>query len=458
MRSRRWARNTVRIFLQPDVFGYPIPNSISASYFDEALTLIDAHHLKAHVNLFDCWQCWWDVSGSQTWLRSLVQPHRNDARIAVWELRNEVGLDKPEISAWVQTMFPYLKAQAGSTPCTVSVSHVEWLHDVMELTGSTPPDIYSLHWFPDVVSWTRPFPAVIDRARELIGPAPLLIGEFGLSTYAYSDVSQADLYTDVLYFADQKEIANLGVWTLNDFSPGIIGCAGPITRTEELHFGLYRTDGTPKPAEPILRDAFHGNPPSQPGPARMHNTSFEDLNRYSGYPNNWWPWDAHEPWTGTHWETQDCTTAHSGHCSVRLRPSVTVGPSVTVSPSVTMTVGLYNVPALPVDDGNVFNLEGYVQTRNLQGYAELVLSWFEQADLLGDTHWITNTESQRITDVNLTQWTRISMRGVRPPDKAKYVEVFGKMNSTDATSAVWFDDVTTLTERVRLPLICNVAP
>ena len=436
--------NTVRIFLQPDVFGYPIPNNISASYFDEALALIDAHHLKAHVNLFDCWQSWGDASGSQTWLQSLVQPHRNDARIAVWELRNEVGLDKPEIRAWMQAMFPYLKAQAGSTPCTVSVSNVEWLDDVKDLTSSTPPDIYSLHWFPDVVSWTRPFPAVIDRARELIGTAPLLIGEFGLSTYSYSDVGQADLYTDVLFYAGQKGIANLGVWTLNDFLPGTVGCDGPL-KNEELYFGLYRSDGSPKPAVPVLPAAFHGHPPSRPSPVRMHDTSFEDPNYYSGYLgylDNWWPWDEHVPWTGTHWETQDCTIAHSGRCSVRL------------SPSVTMTVGLHNVPALQVEDGRVFNLEGYVQTRNLHGFAELALSWFDES---GNSGWLGNTDSQPITAVNLAQWTRISIRGVRPPDGAKYVEVFIKMNSTDAASAVWFDDVTTLTERVHLPLIRNAA-
>lgn len=442
-RIKALGANTVRIFVHPDIFGYPIPTDIYRSRFDEALALIDAHRLKAHVTLFDCWQSWGDVSGSQTWVRHLVQPRRNDARIAVWELRNEVGLNQPAIRAWVQALFPYLKAQAGSTFCTVSVSNVEWLADVVTLTGSTPPDIYSLHWYPDVVSWTRPFPMVIDRARELIGAAPLLIGEFGLSTYAYSDISQADLYADVLYYAHQKGIDNLGGWTLNDFSPGAISCNGPITKTEELYFGLYRTDGSPKPAQPILLAAFHGNPPSQLSPVRMYNTSFEDLNHYSGYLDNWWSWD--ERWTGTHWETQDCTIAHSGHCSVRLSPSVTAGPSVT------MTVGLYNVPALPVVGGRSFNVEGYVQTRNLHGEAKLVLSWF------GDTGWLGITESQPITAANLTQWTRISMHDVQPLGGAEHVEVFVEMKSTDPTSAVWFDDVIVLTERVRLPLILKAA-
>ena len=71
-----------------------------------------------------------------------------------------------------------------------------------------------------------------------------------------------------------------------------------------------------------------------------------------------------------------------------------------------MTVGLYNVPALPVVGGRLYNLEGYVQTRNLHGYAELVLSWFNES---GNSGWLGNTESLPITAVNLTQWTRISM-------------------------------------------------
>jgi hypothetical protein len=425
--------NTVRIFLQPDVFGYPSPTATTLGYFEQALDLIAAHGLKAHVNLFDCWQSYEDVSGSQTWLSDIVEPHKSDPRIAAWELRNEVGLNEPRIRNWVQAMFPFLRQQAGTTPLTVSVSDVEWLDDIQDLTGSTPPDIYSLHWYPGPVPWTSPFPAVIDRARQLIGPAELLIGEFGLSTHAYSDLSQADLYTDVLYYAYQKGITNLGVWTLNDFAPGTVGCDGPL-KNEEVYFGLYRNDGSPKPAAPILQAAFHDNPPGSPSPVRMRNTSFEDRNLYSQQLDNWWPWD--EQWTWQLWGVQDCAVAHNGHCAARL------------SAPVAMPAGLYNVPALRLEPGRLYSVEGYVKTENLVGYAQIVFSWYD-----GNAVWMRDTISPPITDPNLTQWKRISIDDKLPPDGARYVQVHIQMRSTVPSSYVWFDDVTTLTKRIFLPLI-----
>jgi endo-1,4-beta-mannosidase len=182
--------NTVRIFLQPDAFGYPTPSHTKLAYFEQALALIHAHGLKAHVNLFDCWGNWADISGSEVWLRAIVAPHRDDPRIAVWELKNEIIFDpsKPDyqpIRDWFQALFPFLKAQAGNIPVTVSVYNVEWLADVKALSGATPPDIYSLHWYPNEVVWTDEFPRIIDRARQLIGQAPLLIGEFGLSRFSH---------------------------------------------------------------------------------------------------------------------------------------------------------------------------------------------------------------------------------------------------------------------------------
>ena len=58
-----------------------------------------------------------------------------------------------------------------------------------------------------------------------------------------------------------------------------------------------------------------------------------------------------------------------------------------------------------------------------------------------------------ITDPNLTQWKRISIDDKLPPDGAKYVQVHVQMRSTVPSSYVWFDDVTTLTKRMFLPLI-----
>ena len=117
--------NTVRIFVHPSAFNYPrAPTRAQLDRLEEALVLIDAHGLQAHVNLFDCWWSWSESEASKDWMAAIVGPHRDDPRIALWELQNEVPLYDREgrktqaVHAWVRELFPSLKEQAGSTPCS----------------------------------------------------------------------------------------------------------------------------------------------------------------------------------------------------------------------------------------------------------------------------------------------------------------------------------------------------
>jgi hypothetical protein len=427
--------NTVRIFLQPAALGYPLPSTVMLANFEDALALIAEHGLKVHVNLFDCWESYTDLSGSQTWLNAVVAPHKDDPRIEVWELRNEVGLDQPAIRTWVQTLFPVLKQQAGISPVTVSVSKVEWLDDVTALTGTTPPDIYSLHLYPpDALTWTHNFPAVLDSALQVVPKEKLLIGEFGLSTYEYSDASQADLYNDVLYYASQKGITQMGAWTLNDFPPGTLQCGGYIPRPQEWYFGLYRADGTEKPAAAMLREAFHGNSPTASRSPALINRSFEGLNGYSQAIDNWWPWD--EQWTWQPHGVQDATVARSGSCSARLS-----GPG-------TMAVGLYLAPALEVNPLLRYSLEAYTRTQNLSGWVRIALSWFDKNEA-----WLGQTISPVIVTPNQPDWIRLAIDRTTPPPEAAYVQLFVQMNSIDPTTQVWFDDIRLSDQQVYLPLL-----
>lgn len=421
--------NTVRIFLHPSVFGYPQPDSDFLVYLEEALALIDAHGLKAHVNLFDCWWLWDDLDGSRAWLAAIVGPYQNDPRIAVWELQNEVQLDQQGVRDWVEVMFPYLKQQAGDTPCTVSVNRVEWLDDVRDLTNPTSPDVYSLHWYPaDDLTWIYTFSSTLDSALQVVDASDLLLGEFGYNTYDLSEANQADLYRDVLYYAHQRGIVHLGAWTLNDFPTGTVQCAGYVPPPGERHFGLYRLDGSPKLAASILHYAFLGSPPSSPSPVAVLNSSFEDLNPNSGQLDDWRPWDQN--WTGQQTFEQDCTVAHSGGCSVRVQRPV----------GVSETVGLYASTGFPVKPRWSYSLEGYVRTENLDGWTRIVLAWFDsQGGWLG-----ADTYSQSISDPNSLQWERVGIDAVTPPASAAYFQVYAHMYSDDTDSCVWLDDVVLL--------------
>ncbi|MEJ2209110.1 MAG: cellulase family glycosylhydrolase [Anaerolineae bacterium] len=427
--------NVVRIFVHPNAIGYPVPGDAFAGYFEDALTLIDDHGLKAHVTLFDCWWSWDDVQASEDWLDAVVGPYSGDPRIAVWELQNEVDLSQQVVRDWIQAVFPHLKGLAGSTPCTISVNDVEWLDDVKALTGATPPDLYSLHWYPSsLLRWTTPLPAAIDRARELIGSAELLLGEFGTNTYHVSEASQAYLYRDVLYHANQKQVVHLGAWTLYDFPEGVAQCTPDPAPDTERYFGLYRLDGTPKPAAAVLKRAFHGDFPQTPVPDVMLNTSFEQINLASGLVDNWQPWDQF--WSGEQRFVQDCEVAFRGDCSLR----------VLATPG-TMA-GMFYAPGLPVTPGRSYYLEGHVRTADLDGWARIVLAWFDC-----DENWLAQDVYAETTEPNTANWAPLRIVDAAPPANACYFQVYGQVSVADPLSRVWFDDVTILGHRIYLPLL-----
>lgn len=408
--------NTVRIFIHPFVFGYPEVETKYLDYLDEALSLLDAHQLKAHVTLFDLWWSWNDIEGSQTWMTSVVEPFRNDPRILIWELQNEVDLEKDHIRDWVQVMFPALKELAGNTLSTVSVIGVEWLDDVKKLTAPNSPEIYSLHWYPSRLLLSQKLPADLERAFDLIGDAELLIGEFGFNTYTLAEEFQANMYRDILYYANQKGIKHLGAWTFSDFPETA------IEKKEEQHFGLFRLDGTPKPAAMILKDAFHGHFPASPTPVMLSNTSFERVNPLSMRLDNWQPWDVN--WTMQNRFEQDCTTAYEGACSVQLFSTSGV------------PVGLYTTSAVPVGSNTGYGLKGVLKTQNLDGWAQIVMSWLDaEGNRIGDTR------SQSFYEANASEWTDISIEKTKPLPGARFVQIYVQMMSTHENSIVWFDDL-----------------
>ena len=321
----------------------------------------------------------------------------------------------------------------------MSVSHVEWLADIQSLTAPTTPDLYSLHWYPDsLLTWTATLTPTLQRAKELVGADRLLLGEFGAETSTFTEDTQADLYRDVLYYAHQQGIVHLGQWTLYDFPAGTTQC-DPATPAScaERHFGIYRLDGSPKPAAQVLRDAFHDQFPPAPGLALVRNPSFEEWDSCAGRLRNWFPWD--EGWTEEYWFEQDCTKVHTGDCSVR------------VAGVPTMAVGLYNGPALVVEraaPGQRYSLEGYARSEGLDGEAWIAFSWFDE-----NGGWLDRDDRSNPITGTVTGWTRLLIDNVEPPAGAAYVQVFAQVSAADPSARVWFDDVTTLVHRAHLPLV-----
>jgi len=465
--------NTVRIGIEPHVAGYlqPAPNFLPD--FKDMLSLIAAHGLKAHIVLFNFddfyphappgqpelpdFQMPTVINRSAIWLQTLfanLDPS-DTQRVAVWELHNEIllycsdaieycqvnqippGTRIDRAHQWIQTLFPILKTLAGTTPCTVSVSNVEWLDN--NGIGALSPDIYNLHWYPSWTTWTSPLPGILDRAYQIIGSDKrLMIGEFGCNTYDFSETSQENAYRDILYEVNQKGIVDMGVWILNDFPLGrkrfvrsLDGYGGYLPDqyldlpSSELHYGVYKI-GTgnllqPKSAVTLLQSAFQGNLPQSPSPSILRNTSFETINPYSGTLENWLPWN--EDYSPTSWYTRDDIQAHMGSYSVKVTPGKT-----------NFIVGLAQTPTLKVLSNRSYALTGYVKT-SADGIARLGLTWLNEAG-----GYLSDTDTPPLG--NAVNWTLLQMSG-SVPNNASHVIVSAKMIDPvgGAVASVWFDDM-----------------
>jgi endo-1,4-beta-mannosidase len=259
-RIRALGANTVRIIIQPSVFGFPTVRPVMADHLSEVIGLAARHSLWVHLTLFDLWSRYTDIDGSKEWMSSLLSRYRDDPRIAVVELQNEVDPQNPEAVAWVTTMLPYLSTVLPGTLRTVSTASVPpevFALFTQELKNS-PPDFWDYHYYGppgDVYS-------VLSCIKALAASRPLFVGETGYSTdgtpgdQAAQEQAQAAYYQAIFTAAAALGLPTPAPWILNDFSPGAIPPSQTADDPAQYGFGLFQLNGTPKPAAAVVRAAF----------------------------------------------------------------------------------------------------------------------------------------------------------------------------------------------------------
>jgi hypothetical protein len=262
-RIRALGANTVRIIIQPMVFGFPTVRPVMADRLFKVIGLAANHSLRVHLTLFDWWSRFTDVHGSKEWISSLLSRYRDDPRIAVVELHNEVSPQDPKAVAWVRTMLPYLSTVLPGTLRTVSTPSVP--PDVFALftheLKKSPPDFWDYHYYGPAGDTY----SVLSLIKALAAPRPLFVGETGYSTdrkpgdQAAQEQAQAAYYRAVFTAAAALRLPTPAPWILNDFSPGAIPPESPAAHEPAQYgYGLFQPNGTPKPAAAIVSRAFSG--------------------------------------------------------------------------------------------------------------------------------------------------------------------------------------------------------
>ena len=417
--------NTVRIILQavPGAFDYPSPTAVELNRLTQVIVLASNHGLEVHLTLFDLWRQYTDINGSKQWVDAVLKPSAADQRISIIELQNEIDTTNASALTWAQTMIPYLQRRDNGIPVTVSVNHTQQLQSLVKALRTTPPDFWDFHNY----EYDGLIYHTLSQVKTIVHHAPLFIGETGYSTYPQSSSSfpysapntqaqeaEQEYYYRLFTYATQSlGLPMAAPWIYSDFAPNAIPYSASAV---EDHFGLYRLDGSAKPAAATIASLLAGNPVDT-----SCNNGFEQSDG-QGLPTIWRSYQdsslgltANFAW--------DNTVAHSGTASAKISHSTS---SKSGTPSFFVNPVQYTVP------GQTYSVSGWYKGLNVTGANTISMAWFDT-----NGHYLSQAYSPNLPR-GTSNWRQATVTAAAPSNAAE-MEIH--LNSQGNTGSVWFDDI-----------------
>lgn len=252
--------NTLRLFLWNDaLFQCPgsgaIPNpdafkrleavmqAAADGGFRVIMTLNDLPDL-AHYPLYD------NPPHIQVQTRFLIERYRNETAILAWDLRNEGDIDYGSNNATGQGKFAREAVLDWLAETSVVVQRLDsnhlvtagWLHDGE--STALYVDFVSFHHWGNVDDLRGRINAIRRMTNK-----PILLKEFGYSTFRVSPEEQSRLIMEVVRASEAEGLLGWLIWTAFDFplDATCIRPACPSQDNAEHHFGLWYPDYTAKP-------------------------------------------------------------------------------------------------------------------------------------------------------------------------------------------------------------------
>ena len=420
-RLRGLNANTVRVVVPAHFFGYPKPDPDKLSRLRELVALAERAGLHVHFTLFDWWDEYRDVAGSKRWAQAVLAPFVGDPRVAFVELKNELDTADGDALAWTRELVPWLRGYLrGKTPVTVSVGGATPAADLRALVAALQararPDFFDAHYFTG--GGERAL-QVFAALRALAAPTPLWIGELGYPTSTAHSGFWGVPLTPSSQEAVQAHFLKLcfgalarlglpapGIWILDDFAPGAIPSSDVDDREEQYRFGLFRTDGSAKPAAATVTRLFAGRAET------AFNGGFEApalAEDGTAVPAVWAS-------AGELRLVRDTSIARSGAASGRVTGPAGRSGKFHVTPV-----------AAPVRPGRA-DLSAWV--RGSDATLRVALAWFDAAGRPVGLKWTSVPARDR--------WRRARVVS-RPPRAAAYAQVV--VEARRLTGSAWLDDV-----------------
>jgi endo-1,4-beta-mannosidase len=180
----------------------------------------------------------------------IVTRYLNEPAILAWDLRNEGDVDyirgyahRVDVSAWLTRMTIDVRAHDPNHLITAG-----WNED----SGATADqvDFVSFHHWSTADSLHNR-----TAALRVTTSKPIVVEEIGYSTASTGEANQATYLQEALQTAESDQLAGWIVWQAFDTRPEWAcnppDCPG--TDSAQYYFGLWRTDGTPKPAAQAIQ-------------------------------------------------------------------------------------------------------------------------------------------------------------------------------------------------------------
>ena len=270
--------NVIRIFLwYGALFDCPgsgvIPDRAAFARLDALLQLAAAHGLRVLVTLNDLpdlvmYPLYTDSELPAAQTAFIVNRYRYERAILAWDVRNEGDVDylrsaarDVEVNAWLNQTVSAVRRLDSQHPITAG-----WDDNGISTAGIV--DVVSLHHWSaasTLASRLQQFRAATNK--------PILLEEIGYSGYLSTEGQQLDALKQAIQIAEGQHVAGWILWQAFDILPGAAcdppDCPGPDNA--EYHFGLWRTDGSPKQAVAAITQWLSAT--TTPGPAALPTAS-----------------------------------------------------------------------------------------------------------------------------------------------------------------------------------------
>ncbi len=249
--------NTLRIFLWNEaLFACPtqsaIPIQATFSRLDTIIHTAASQGFRLIVTLNDLADLDALYSSSnavQEQTRFILDRYRDEAAILAWDLRNEGDIDygtnnngngkysRDTVLNWLASYSAFVHSVDSHHLITAG-----WLYD----NESTAPavDFISMHHWTDKADLQTRVAAIRSKTDK-----PILLEEFGYSTFRVSPQEQRDKIMSIVEVSKPNHLLGWLIWTAFDFplDATCIPPACPSVDNAEHHFGLWHSDYTAKP-------------------------------------------------------------------------------------------------------------------------------------------------------------------------------------------------------------------